>query len=852
MTRAFDSALGPAEIRRRLRRPRLLLAGLACYGFGGFALWTTLGCGSQPGEIHFDADPATETQGVSATAISFGTCDASDDCIASNDTSILEACGTPIGPDFDSWSCECSHATGCLDADQCLVFAGPNFENSCTAYFCAPAERRSLSVTLASGRGKVEGRPGGISLKAAGETGTAERCSGAEISFTRTPAVGWLAGPWTGDPGCADSLTLTQNLACTTTFFQPKLSVAVLGSGTVTSFLGIACREGSLPADCERIVGAMHNVDLDPKPDPGAVFQSWGGACAATAACTPMYCYVDVPRDTQCTATFSTVAVGAGGSGVIEVISVADDESFGDMNSGTSFGQAGHGFAASADLSRVAFRSRATNLGGGAVPAGRSEPFYLRDRAAGTTTFLSETANSTSSNNLLALSADGRFAAFEKGVNFGDPQVWLLDLSQPGATAEKISIFDDPADVGRQSRNGGGTSPSISANGRHVVYLSESNAGLPIVAVYDACFGAPPLEGCTPHRVRITNPQQRYAISGFAPPRISADGRYVYFIGAEFPQVFGPFFLYRHDRDADGDGVFDEAGGTATFIESPDPGGSASLDSIEQVPFSIDASGRYLAFGSLDPDLPGGLSGGRAAFYRDTCAGAPPGCVPGYHRLSVRADGSPGEDSSFPIPVLSASGRHAAFTTTDPWLVGVDPSGPDAFVGTIGIVRDTCIGASACTPANREVTLRSDGVRPTDLPLYDSPIVSADGGLGAFVGSRGDFFPAAGTVRDVLLTVTGFVPELGGTPTISARTPASAPQGSAAFYLTVEGSGFVPGAQGLVGLTGQGLPRHTVFVSRERLQVLLDEADLATPGVRLLEVRNPGGNGSGPVSFVVN
>jgi hypothetical protein len=401
--------------------------------------------------------------------------------------------------------------------------------------------------------------------------------------------------------------------------------------------------------------------------------------------------------------------------------------------------------------------------------------------------------------------------------------------------------------VGRQFRNGGGTSPSISANGRHVVYLSESNAGLPIAAVYDSCFGAPPLEACVPHRVRITDPAQRYAIAGVAPPRISADGRYLYFIGAEFPQVFGPFFLYRHDRDADGNGRFDEAGGTATFIESPDPGGSASLDSIEQVPFSIDASGRYLAFGSFDPDLPGGF---RGAFYRDTCARAS-GCNPDYYRLTVRQDGTPGEDS-FPAPVLSASGRFAAFTTGDPWLVGVDPSGPDALVGTIGVVRDTCIGASACTPKNREVTLRSDGVRPTDRPLYDSPIVSADGGLGAFVGSRGDFFPAAGTVRDVLLTVTGFVPELGGTPTISARTPASAPQGSAAFYLTVEGSGFVPGAQGLVGLTGQGQPRHTVFVSRERLQVLLDEADLATPGVRLLEVRNPGGNGSGPVSFVVN
>jgi hypothetical protein len=851
MTRATDTTRSPDEIRRRLRRPGVLLAGLGCYAFGAFALWSTLGCGGGSDlELIFSGGGSTSltTQaGPDQTVTCIHTPTRSD---CTSDSSFY-ACMVPSSPVFDSWDaeCPCVSSTTCFGSGSCSVYVGDEDVVSCTAYFCASSNRRTLSVTLASGQGKVEGT-GGASVKAAGETDAAELCAGETISLQRTPAIGWVSGAWTGDAVCADSFTLTENVSCSTSFFQPKLSVEVTGSGTVTSG-PIACREGSLPADCERVVAALMDVTLGAAPDPGAVFQGWDGACFGSS---PSFTIFAISVDRHCTATFSTVSVGAGGSGVIEVISVADDESFGDMNSGTSFGQPGHGFAASADLSRVAFRSRASNLGGGAVPPGRSEPFYLRDRAAGSTTFLSETANSTSLQNLLSLSADGRFAAFEKGVSFGDPQVWLLDLSQPSATAEKISIFDDPADVGRQSRNGGGTSPSISANGRHVVYLSESNAGLPIVAVYDSCFGAPPLEACVPHRVRVTDPAQRWATAGVAPPRISADGRYVYFIGAEFPQVFGPFFLYRHDRDADGDGVFDEAGGTATFIESPDPGGSASLDSIEQVPFSIDASGRYLAFGSLDPDLPGGLSGpGRAAFYRDTCAGAPPGCFPDYHRLTVRQDGSPGQDNSvFPVPVLSASGRFAAFTTTDSWLVGIDPNGPDAFVGQIGIVRDTCIGASACTPANRGVTLRSDGVRPTDLPLYDSPIVSADGGLGAFVGSRGDFFPAAGTVRDVLLTVTGFVPELGGTPTISARTPASAPQGSAAFYLRVEGSGFVPGAQGLVGTTGQGQPRHTVFVSRERLQVLLDEADLATPGVRLLEVRNPGGNGSGPVSFVVN
>ena len=73
------------------------------------------------------------------------------------------------------------------------------------------------------------------------------------------------------------------------------------------------------------------------------------------------------------------------------------------------------------------------------------------------------------------------------------------------------------------------------------------------------------------------------------------------------------------------------------------------------------------------------------------------------------------------------------------------------------------------------------------------------------------------------------------TPAISSLSPASIAAGSAAFPLTVTGTGFVPGATATVG----GQPRTLTFASATQLTLALLATDVATQGTVPIQVTNP-------------
>jgi Tol biopolymer transport system component len=93
-------------------------------------------------------------------------------------------------------------------------------------------------------------------------------------------------------------------------------------------------------------------------------------------------------------------------------------------------------------------------------------------------------------------------------------------------------------------------------------------------------------------------------------------------------------------------------------------------------------------------------------FVRDTCTGAPAGCVPSVILASIGLNNNPADGDSI-SPSISADGRYVAFLSSAMNLVDSDTNGVmDVFV------RDTCAGApSGCAPSTQRVSVATDGAQ---------------------------------------------------------------------------------------------------------------------------------------------
>lgn len=205
-------------------------------------------------------------------------------------------------------------------------------------------------------------------------------------------------------------------------------------------------------------------------------------------------------------------------------------------------------FCAVSDDGRfVVFNSMANNLVAGDTNGRRD--VFLRDRAAGTTTRLSQgtsgEANSHSGQSVPGISADGRFVVFDsdasnlvKGDTNNSTDAFVADRA--AGTLERVSLTK----TGKQAR-GGGFMPVISADGRFVAFASASS---------DLGLRAP--EGVRAIFIRDRSLRKTEPVSvgprGVAPDRtqqvqaVSSGGRVVSFISNSTNLVAG-----------DGNGVFD-------------------------------------------------------------------------------------------------------------------------------------------------------------------------------------------------------------------------------------------------------------------------------------------------------
>jgi len=81
-------------------------------------------------------------------------------------------------------------------------------------------------------------------------------------------------------------------------------------------------------------------------------------------------------------------------------------------------------------------------------------------------------------------------------------------------------------------------------------------------------------------------------------------------------------------------------------------------------------------------------------------------------------------------------------------------------------------------------------------------------------------------------------------PSVSSIGPSAVTAGGSSFLLTINGTGFVSGAQAYVNAVTDANKRSTTFVSAMQLQVILLAADIAAPGTVPVTVVNPDGSKS--------
>src|SRR6202795_2110322 len=233
-------------------------------------------------------------------------------------------------------------------------------------------------------------------------------------------------------------------------------------------------------------------------------------------------------------------------------------------------------------------------------------------------------------------------------------------------------------------------------------------------------------------------------------PSVSADGRYVAYSATEnaHTQVFV--------RDTC-EGAASGCKAQTTLLSRASDGSAANDDSSSP---SISSNGRYVAFSSVATNLVENAAAGHQIYLRDTCAGAEGSCTPATQIVSIDANGGLTGTESL-LPSISASGRFVAFLAVTQSHTAQQP-GAAAGAKNSGyrqvFVRDTCVGASGCTPKTSRISMQpGDGTStPANIAAkLAGPSIGADGKSVALAGQAATLFTRSVAIDDrVFLAIT--------------------------------------------------------------------------------------------------
>lgn len=186
--------------------------------------------------------------------------------------------------------------------------------------------------------------------------------------------------------------------------------------------------------------------------------------------------------------------------------------------------------AISADGRYIVFESTATNLV--ANDTNGQQDIFVHDRLTGETTRINVSNTGEQGNgwsNEASLSADGRYVVFESSATNLTPNdtndgndIFLVDRSSGQIRRVNLNSAGEQADSYSDS-------PSISANGRYVVFFSDAtNLVAGYADSYDDAFVVDLLSGAI-ERVSISNLGTQGNGNAWGPASISNNGRYVTF-----------------------------------------------------------------------------------------------------------------------------------------------------------------------------------------------------------------------------------------------------------------------------------------------------------------------------------
>jgi len=338
----------------------------------------------------------------------------------------------------------------------------------------------------------------------------------------------------------------------------------------------------------------------------------------------------------------------------------------------TPAGKAGAGESWDPDISDdgrfVSFSSQAPDLVAGDTNG--VADIFVRDLKRGVTVRASVTARGgqaegewISSYNS-EISGDGRRVAFTSSApnlvprdKNGDTDVFVRDLR--AGTTVRATASADPA-------GGGGSTPTISANGRFVAFESFASDLVPGDTNDDPDFFVHDLRTRKTTRVSVSSSEEQAenGICCLGDVAISATGRYVAFTTQASNLVPG---------DTNGADVFvrDRLAGTTTRASLSDTGGQLSGDSENP---TISADGRYVGFATRAADaVRGDTNDAQDVFVRDRLRGR-------TIRVSVSTAGCQADGDS-QYPHLSGTARSVVFGSKASNLVPGDTNDTsDVFV----------------------------------------------------------------------------------------------------------------------------------------------------------------------------
>ncbi|MDL1921870.1 hypothetical protein FBQ95_04595 [Chloroflexi bacterium CFX3] len=350
-------------------------------------------------------------------------------------------------------------------------------------------------------------------------------------------------------------------------------------------------------------------------------------------------------------------------------VSVASDGTQGNGNSTQA--------AISADGRFVAFSSTASTLVSGDTNS--RQDVFVHDRQTGQTTRVSVASDGTQGNGnstQAAISADGRFVAFESSASNlvsddtnGIDDVFVHDR-QTGQTA-RVSVASD----GTQG-NVNAIRAAISTDGRYVAF--ESGASNLVSGDTNNAFDVFVHDRQTGQTTRVSvasDGTQGNDVSSKS--TISANGRYVAFESGATNLVSGDTNnandIFMHDRQT----------GQTTRISLASNGAQANAVSATA---AISADGRYVAFESFATNLVSGDTNDASdVFVHDRQTGQ-------TNRISVALGDAQGNDISW-RPDISADGRFVVFESLATNLVDGDTNASlDIFVASLLEIVPAVIG----------------------------------------------------------------------------------------------------------------------------------------------------------------